>query len=219
MCIRRCSTTHGQVRISILAIALAGCGARTGLLVATDGSMPSCDDDQGIDTTDGGFDPEGAPCSSFEARTNATSHVFASKSMRTTRLRSDVHIDAPSWEPTPSIIEEWTSHPIATPHGRWIIAGDASGTRRWIVDNFILLEVFDCNGSRLSAAFVGFKDGPVTLDGKPLLQLGENAFEFEAGVIDIAPILPTDRPFRLRATALDYGGGVQLTDVYLVVSN
>src|SRR5689334_5309011 len=109
-------------------VTIVGCGAQTGLLV------PGCDagpkDDEGVDTTDGGFDPDGAVCSVLDAKSMASAKLFSATMTRTTRRRTDVRIDASFWEPTPSVIEEWTSHPLGIDPGKRVfLAGDIASTR------------------------------------------------------------------------------------------
>jgi hypothetical protein len=136
--------------------------------------------------------------------------------------RPDIQMQTTRWERTPHVLQTFTT-PLtiqSAPH-RLTLAGDPSGTRPFSIDNFILLEVFDENGRPTASAVVGGvvdTTGPVLLKGAPVTQIGPNAFTISAGAADLSGFLPVGRPFVLRATALDYGGAVALSDVYLVAA-
>jgi hypothetical protein len=136
--------------------------------------------------------------------------------------RADIQMQTTRWERTPHVLQTFTT-PLtiqSTPH-RLTLAGDPSGAQPFSIDNFILLEVLDENGQRTASAVVGGvvdTTGPVLLDGAPVKQIGPNAFKIPGGAADLSDFLPVGRPFILRATALDYGGGVALSDVYLVAT-
>jgi hypothetical protein len=136
--------------------------------------------------------------------------------------RQDIRMQTTQWEQVPRILRTVTL-PVrtqSTPH-RVTLAGDAEATKPITVDNFILFEVFDEQDQRIASAIVGYVidcSGPVLLDGSPTEEIGPKAYRIEAGVIDLSPLLPTGRPFVLRATALDYGGDAYVSDVYLIVN-
>lgn len=125
------------------------------------------------------------------------------------RYRSDIEIDQTTWPRTPRVLRQLTT-------GRMIARGDASLTlRAFSVDNLVLFEVLDAaNGARIDAAFAGSVGGaPVKLSGVPVKRLGVDAFTFAAGAIDLGSILPKERAFRLRVSALDNGDRAYVTDV------
>lgn len=55
------------------------------------------------------------------------------------------------------------------------------------------------------------------LRGAAVPQLGLQSFGFAAATPDVLALFPVGRPFRLRATALDYGGAALASDVWLIV--
>lgn len=126
------------------------------------------------------------------------------------RYRTDVEIDQTTWPKTPRILRQLTS-------GRMTAKADASlKLRAFTVDNLVLFEVLDAaSGARIDAAFAGsVGTAPVKLaGGAPVKRLGTDGFSFPDGAIDLASILPRDRAFRLRVSALDNGGRAYVTDV------
>lgn len=141
--------------------------------------------------------------------------LLRTETMRTTTLRTDVHIETTEWEPTPTIIAESWTWLERGPTDTLALSHDAAGTANWWVDNFILFEVFDCEGARIDAAFIGFTNGEaVTLDGVRVPQIGADAFEFRPREVSLASIVPVGVPVHLHATALDYGSWVSLGDLW-----
>jgi hypothetical protein len=143
--------------------------------------------------------------------------LFTPTTTRTTTQRPDLHIDTTMWEQTPTIIEDtsvWLVRPSAATH--LVVAGDGAATARWYVDNFVLFEVLDCAGSRIAVAFAGYVNGPLTQDGTPVPQLGSNAFDFGPTDISLDELVPIGAPVRVLATALDNGGWVSISDVFVV---
>lgn len=125
------------------------------------------------------------------------------------RYRSDVEIDQTTWPRTPRVIRQLTS-------GRMIAKADATlKLRAFTVDNLVLFEVLDAaTGARIDAAFAGaVGTAPVKLSGAPVKRLGADGFSFAEGAIDLGSILPKDRAFRLRVSALDNGDRAYVTDV------
>lgn len=90
------------------------------------------------------------------------------------------------------------------------------------VDDLLLFEVLDgSSGDVIAAAWAGgFGETKVTRAGVELSRLGRPGFEQEAGLVDLSSILPRDRPFRIRTSALDQGGASYVSDVFAeVLSN
>lgn len=128
-----------------------------------------------------------------------------------------MHIDTPVWEPTPTVVEVTSFALTRDASTHIVVAGDALGTAGWIVDNFILFEVFDCTGARVDAALTGWTGGErVTLDGAPVRRIGRDAFEYVAGEVVLDSLAPPAVPVVIHATTLDYGDHVLLTEVYLL---
>lgn len=76
--------------------------------------------------------------------------------------------------------------------------------RAFTVDNLVLFEMLDAaSGARIDAAFAGsVGTAPVKLGGAPVKRLGGDGFAFAEGAVDLGSILPRDRAFRLRVSAL-----------------
>jgi hypothetical protein len=94
--------------------------------------------------------------------------------------------------------------------------GDEAASKGFSVDNIILLEVLGADGKVLRAAVIGFSD-PVSQGRETIDNLGRQAFSFEAGELNLAPVLPEHGSFRLRATVLDYFGVGKVSDVFVRV--
>jgi hypothetical protein len=58
----------------------------------------------------------------------------------------------------------------------------------------------------------------VRRNGNPAERIGRNSFSFDACEIDVTKLLPMGRPFRLRTSAMDYGGTGYVSDVFIVSS-
>lgn len=221
-----------------LALVTLGCGARTALHeVARDagttldaghadaGRADAGRADAAIPDTDGGRPDAAIPDTGrTDAAVDAPScgpvstlpvQLLRTTTLRTTTLRTDVHIATTEWEPTPTIIAESWTWLERGPTDTLALSHDAAGTANWWVDNFILFEVFDCEGARIDAAFIGFTNGEVvTLDGVRVPQIGADAFEFRPREVSLASIVPVGVPVHLHATALDYGSWVSLGDLW-----
>lgn len=91
-----------------------------------------------------------------------------------------------------------------------------------LVDDVLLIEVLDpATGAVTAAAWTGgIGDTKVSLAGTELRRLGKPGFGQDAGLVDLGTILPRDKAFRLRVSALDLGGRTYVSDVYAdIVSN
>jgi hypothetical protein len=150
------------------------------------------------------------------ASTLRTVQVVRGRNGRTATRREDISVQTNEWEPVPTVIDSSTSGPwIVSPSARLVLAGDPSGSRGWLIDNAVLVEILDPSGQRLASALVGSNE-PMVLDGEPIRQLGTASFR--PGPTDVSAVFPADgMPFLLRVTALDYGGEAYATDVWLVV--
>jgi hypothetical protein len=133
-----------------------------------------------------------------------------------TELRNDLEIDTRDHDRTPHVVATGET-PMMSMDGRVArLYGDAEGTKGWSVDNFLLVEVLADNGRVLDRVVVGFTDG-VMSGNERIDNLGRQAFNFEAGEINLTPRLPERQPFKLRATALDYFGVGRVSDVFVVM--
>jgi hypothetical protein len=128
-------------------------------------------------------------------------------------VRSDIEIDTRDHERHPHVVASGET-PLMTADGMTArLYGDEAGTLGWGVDNFLLIEVVADNGNVLDRVSVGFTD-TVSIGSETIDNLGRRAFNFEAGEINLTPKLP-ERPFKLRATALDYFGVGRVSDVWV----
>lgn len=130
--------------------------------------------------------------------------------------RADLQIDTRTQLRTPRVVAEGESPLISLNGAHAILSGDAGGTTGWSVDNFVLFEVSDANGKVVSRFVVGFAE-PVTRNHQRLDNVGPMHFTFGPKEIDITSHLPHHQPFRIHATALDYGGVGHVSDLYLLL--
>jgi hypothetical protein len=130
--------------------------------------------------------------------------------------RQDVEIDTRDFERTPRVVALGESPLFRLEGSQARLFGDAAGTLGWSVDNFVLIEVLAENGKVLHRAAVGFTE-PVSIGAERIDNLGKMSFTFEAGEVNLTPLLPESEPFKLRATALDYYGVGKVTDLFLVL--
>lgn len=133
--------------------------------------------------------------------------------------RADLSMQTRKWDKKPSVMTEETTEILFLDKPRKIrLAGDEEGKKGWRVDNFILVEIMDANGSVTSRKVVGrFDTGDNVLqDGKRISQLQPNSMTFTPKQVDIGP-LPLKKPFKLKVSALDYGEFGEATDVYMII--
>lgn len=133
--------------------------------------------------------------------------------------RSDLSMQTKKWDKKPSIMTEETTEILFLDKPRKIrLAGDEEGRKSWKVDNFILVEIMEPNGTVTSRKIVGRLDSgdSVLQDGKRISQLQPNSMMFTPKQVDIGP-LPLKKPFKLKVTALDYGEFGEVTDVYMII--
>lgn len=133
--------------------------------------------------------------------------------------RSDLSMQTKKWDKKPSIMTEETTEILFLDKPRKIrLAGDEEGRKSWKVDNFILIEIMDQNGTVTGRKVVGRLDSgdSVLQDGKRISQLQPNSMVFTPKQVDIGP-LPLKKPFKLKITALDYGEFGEVTDVYMII--
>lgn len=133
-----------------------------------------------------------------------------------TELRADLEIDTRDFERTPHVVATGET-PLFSPEGADVrLYGDEAGTKGFEVDNIILLEVLGADGKVLRSAVVGYSD-PVSQGRETIDNLGRQAFSFEAGELNLAPLMPEHGSVRVRATVLDYFGVGRVTDVFVRV--
>ena len=131
-----------------------------------------------------------------------------------TQLRNDVEVDTRTYDRSAHVVATGESPPLQLLGARARLFGDKAGTQGFSVDNFLLFEVLDSTGKVFSRFAVGYAEG-VILNGQRVDNVGRMAFSFEPGEIDITSHLPEKGPFRLKVTAIDYGGVGRVGDVWL----
>lgn len=133
-----------------------------------------------------------------------------------TDLRKDLEIDTRDHDRTPHVVATGETPMMTLDNRAARLCGDAACSKGFSVDNFLLLEVIAENGRVIDRVVVGFTEG-VMAGSERIDNLGRQAFNFEAGEINLTPRLPEKQPFLLRATALDYFGVGRVSDVYVVL--
>jgi hypothetical protein len=159
-----------------------------------------------------------APPAGGQAQAQATL-LFKAVDGQRGEERRDVRMQTTVWERVPRVLRT-SATPVAAGWQRVTLAGDPGGTGDFRIDNFILLEVLDESGARVSSGLVGNVvdcTGPVLLDGRPVPELGPKSFTIPGGAVDLSQLFPAGKSVTLRATALDYGGAAYVSDVYLIV--
>ncbi|MFN7131738.1 MAG: hypothetical protein ACK4N5_06630, partial [Myxococcales bacterium] len=121
------------------------------------------------------------------------------------------------WAVVPAVVATSEVGPISLQGGRARLYGDEAGKSGWSVDNFLLLEIMDAGGKVIDRVAIGFQGG-TTMGAETIDALGGMKFSFDAGEIDLTRKLPSDEPFKIKATALDVGGVGKISDVYLIIS-
>ncbi len=130
--------------------------------------------------------------------------------------REDVEIDTRDFDRTPRVVATGETPVLRLDGARARLYGDAAGTQGFSVDNCILLEVLDAGGKVVNRGVVGFTE-PVDIGRERVDNIGERAFTFEPGTVDLTSQLPEAQPFKLRATVLDYSGVGRVSNVFLVL--
>jgi hypothetical protein len=139
------------------------------------------------------------------------------------RFRTDIVIGNTSGtqEATPRRFAQKTTRPMKLAPGRAVsFSGGAAADAPFQIDDFLLFEILETNGAPIAAGYVG-PDFPMTLAGKPVKRLAGASWNtpVAGGSVDLTPLLPTDRAFVLRASALDFAGGAIVTEVHLHTSD
>jgi hypothetical protein len=131
--------------------------------------------------------------------------------------RPDLTMHTGSWDRTPYFMAPPREFNLDLSRvDRACLAGDAQGKSNWRVDNYLLFELFDASGTPLGAGVVGGHEG-VSQNGRRLPELGPVSHEHAACSVDLKAFLPQGRPFRLKVSAMDYGGVGHASDVWLLL--
>jgi hypothetical protein len=133
-------------------------------------------------------------------------------------LRKDIEVDTRDFDRTPHVVASQETDTLQLAGQRARLFGNQAATDGFSVDNFLLFEVLDAKGQVTSRFVIGQAEG-VLVNDQRLDNVGKMGFNFDAGEIDITSHLPESAPFKLRVTALDYGGVGRVSDVWLVMEN
>ena len=137
---------------------------------------------------------------------------------RITEIREDLEFDTKEQPREAHVVAKGETGLLESNGGRVRLFGDAKGTTGVSFDNGVFLEVLNPEGKVLKSAAVGFTEGLIM--GKERIDLlGRQAFNFEAGEVNISDLAPEKGPWKLRATVLDNYGVGRCTDVYVVIDS
>ena len=132
-------------------------------------------------------------------------------------LRSDLVVNTRSYDRTPYFMTAPREYLLDLSRlERACLVGDSRGNAGVSIDNFILFEIFEANGSFIKAGTVGGHEG-LTRSGRGVPELA-TGFNHKACAVDLRNFLPSDRPFRLKASAMDYGGVGYSSEVWLLLA-
>ncbi len=101
------------------------------------------------------------------------------------------------------------------PGTRVALAGDATGSSVFAIDDNLLLEALDESGAVQKAATIGpFR---LRMNGSAIPTLGVRATSFDNPPLEVSDWLPARGTFRLRLTLLDFVGAARVSEVHLAV--
>ncbi|MBS2018630.1 MAG: hypothetical protein JST00_37535 [Deltaproteobacteria bacterium] len=107
--------------------------------------------------------------------------------------------------------------------GRITLSGNREGTAPVTIDDFLLFEVLGTDGALLGVGVASANGNDVRLAGRSITRVAgsvpwisiERGYEYAPGAIDLTPIIPKNKPFRIRTSAFDYAGVAIASDVHL----
>lgn len=135
---------------------------------------------------------------------------------RLTERREDVEINTRDFDRIPRVVARGETELLRLEGARARLFGDAGGQDGWSVDNVLLLEVVDEADNIIGRMAIGSSDA-VLIGSEMVDNVGERSFTFEPGEVDITSHLPERKPFKLRATVLDYSGVGKVSDVFVIL--
>ncbi|MFZ5483080.1 MAG: hypothetical protein ACOZB0_02515 [Pseudomonadota bacterium] len=131
--------------------------------------------------------------------------------------RGDLEVNTHGYDRTPYFMTAPREYQLDLSRiDRACLAGNAAGTASLSIDNFILLEVFDSQGAFLKAGTIGAHEG-LSRNGQRVAELA-SGHSHAACAVDLRSFLPTGRPIRLKASAMDYGGVGYASDAWLILA-
>lgn len=133
-----------------------------------------------------------------------------------TELREDLEFDTKEQPREAHVVAKGETGLLESNGGRVRLFGDDKASVGVSFDNVVLLEVLTSDNKVINRAAVGFTEG--LLMGKESIDLlGRQAFNFEAGEVNLSSLVPEKGPWKLRATVLDNYGVGRCTDVFVVI--
>jgi hypothetical protein len=133
---------------------------------------------------------------------------------RRAERREDLEVETTDFDRTPRVVATGETALLSTDGQDARLYGDEAGTAGFSVDNCVLLEVVGADGRVLRQVVIGSVPG-LSQGRNRIDSLGPSAFSFGPGELRLTPLLPESGLFRLRATALDYGGAGRVSDVFV----
>lgn len=133
-------------------------------------------------------------------------------------VREDVEFDTKEQPREAHVVAKGETGLLESNGGRVRLFGDAKATAGVSFDNVVLLEVLSADGKVINRAAVGFTEG-LLLGRERIDLLGRQAFNFDAGEVNLSSLVPEHGPWKLRATVLDNYGVGRCTDVFIVIDS
>ncbi len=133
-------------------------------------------------------------------------------------VRLDLEFDTKEQPREAHVVARGETGLLESNGGRVRLFGDDKATSGVSFDNVVLLEVLTADGKVINRAAVGFTDGLIMGNDRIDL-LGRQAFNFEAGEVNLSSLVPERGPWKLRATVLDNYGVGRCTDVFVVIDS
>lgn len=147
--------------------------------------------------------------------------LFSPENRAPARRRAEIRIETGgnlALETVPRIFAQKTTGTFTFAGGaRVVLSGSADGSAPFELDDFLLVEVLGQDGALLAAGHLGGASA-ITVGAVASSQLATHT-DFKVAATDIAPLLPRDRPFRLRFSALDFNTRALVSDVHLVAGS
>ena len=137
---------------------------------------------------------------------------------RITEIRQDLEFDTKEQPREAHVVAKGETGLLESNGGRVRLFGDASASAGLSVDNVVLLEVLSADGKVINRAAVGFTEG-LMIGNERIDLLGRQAFNFEAGEVNLSTLVPEKGPWKLRGTVLDNYGVGRCTDIYVVIDS
>lgn len=138
--------------------------------------------------------------------------------------RSDLLVTTPQVPTrTPKIFARKTSGELRYTGGRVTLSGSTAGDAEVVVDDLLLIEVLAIDGRLLSVVTARPAEADLRINGNQVESVGpfvpwagiNRGFRYAPKSIDLTHVMPLDTPFRIRISALDYGGVALVSDVFL----